>query len=113
MQRVRLHQQSLELDAIEELTQGLDLTAPGIGGIGALGDRHPQGLAITDQGVDRLGDARLSCHPLLQQGLEGPHIQLSEQQAEGGVRRRLGDMGAEQLVEGLAVPFGKTLHAHQ
>ncbi len=76
-------------------------------------DWAPQGLAITDQGVDRSCYAGLGCDPLLQQSLKTLHIQLSEQQPEGEVRRRLGDLGAEQLVEGLAVAFGKTLHAHQ
>ena len=52
-------------------------------------------------------------HPLLEQGLESLHIELSQQQAEGGVRRRLGDVGAEQLVESVAVPFGETLYAQQ
>jgi hypothetical protein len=92
MQRVRLHKQSLKLHPIEELAQG--------------SDRPPQGLAIADQGVDRVCDARLSCDPLLQQGLKTLHIQLSEQTAAtwpkasvaeplGGVRRRLGDIGAK------------------
>lgn len=39
MQRVSLDQQAAELDAIEEFAQGTDLTA-GVGGVGALGDRH-------------------------------------------------------------------------
>ena len=137
MQRVGLHQQAVELDAIQQLAQGRDL-ASGIGGVGVLGNRHPkgvgvqahlsdktrcarsglidrtpQGLAVAHQGVDRLGDARLGCHPLLQQGIEAIDIELREQQPEGRVRRRVGDVGAEQLVEGLAVAFGKTLHPEQ
>ena len=137
MQRVGLHQKTIQLDAIEELAQCRDLAA-GIGGVGVLGYRHPkgvgvqahlgdktrcarggfsdrtpQGLAVTHQGVDALGDARLGCHPLLQQGLKTLHIELSQQQPEGRVRWRLGDVGAEQLVEGLAVAFGKTLHPEQ
>ena len=71
MQRVRLHKQSLKLHPIEELAQG--------------SDRPPQGLAIANQGVDRVCDARLSCDPLLQQGLKTLNIQLSEQKAEGGM----------------------------
>jgi hypothetical protein len=67
MQRVRLHKRSLKLHPIEELAQG--------------SDRPPQGLAIANQGVDRVCDARLSCDPLLQQGLKTLHIQLSEQKA--------------------------------
>ena len=131
MQRVGLHQQAVELDAIQQLAQGRDLAA-GIGGVGVLGngypkgvgvqahlgdktrcarsgllDRTPQGLAVTHQGVDRLGDARLGSHPLLQQGIEAIDIELREQQPEGRVRRRVGDVGAEQLVEGLAMAFGK------
>ena len=62
MQRVRLHKQSLKLHPIEELAQG--------------SDRPPQGLAIADQGVDRVCDASVA-EPL------------------GGVRRRLGDIGAK------------------
>ena len=31
----------------------------------------------------------------------------------GRVRRRVGDVGAEELVEGLAVAFGKSLHPEQ
>ena len=51
MQRVRLHKRSLKLHPIEELAQGRD--------------RPPQGLAIANQGVDRVCDAELSCDPLL------------------------------------------------
>jgi len=137
MQRVGLYQQAVELDAIQQLAQGRDL-ASGIGGVGVLGnrnaqrvgvqahlgdktrcarsgliDRTPQGLAVAHQGVDRLGDARLGCHPLLQQGIEAINIELREQQTEGRVRRRVGHMGTEQLVESLAVAFGKTLHPEQ
>ena len=39
--------------------------------------------------------------------------ELSQQQAEGRVRRWLGDLGTEQLVEGLAMPLGEPLHAQQ
>jgi hypothetical protein len=137
MQRVGLHQKTIQLDTIEELAQCRDLAA-GIGGVGVLGYRHPkcvgvqaylsdktrcarsglidrtpQGLAVTHQGVDALGDARLGFHPLLQQGIEAIDIELREQQTEGRVRWWLGDVGAEQLVEGLAVAFGKTLHPEQ
>ena len=137
MQRVRLHQQTVQFHAIQELTQGRDL-ASGVGGVGALGDGHaqsigvethlgnetrcaggvfsdraPQCLAVAHQCVDGLSHARLSRHPLLEQGLESLHVELSEQQAEGGIRRRLGDVGAEQLVESLAVPLYETLHAEQ
>ena len=45
MQRVGLHEKALELDAIQELTQGCDFTT-GIGGVGALGDRHAQAVGI-------------------------------------------------------------------
>jgi len=137
MQRVGLHQQAIELDTIKELAQSRDLTA-GIGGVGVLGDRHPkgigvqahlsdktrrarggfsdrtpQGLAVAHQGIDAHGDARLGCHPLLQQSIEAIDVQLREQQPEGQIRRRVGDVSAEQLVEGLAVAFGKTLHPKQ
>lgn len=105
MQGVGLHQQAVEINPIQQLAQGRDL-ASGIGGVGVLGnrypkgvgvqahlgdktrcarsgllDRTPQGLAIAHQGVDALGDARLSCHPLLQQSLEPVDIELSEEQA--------------------------------
>ena len=137
MQRVRLHQQPLELHAIQQQAQGRDLTT-GIGSVGALGDGHtqavgveahlgdktrsagsgfidraPQGFAITDQGVNGLCYAGLGRHPLLQQALKALHIQLGQQQPKRGVRWRLGDIGAKQLVQRLAVPLGKTLHAHQ
>ena len=83
IQRVGLHQQAVELDAIQQLAQGRDLAA-GIGGVGVLGNGYPKGvgvqahlgdptrcarsglidrttqcLAVTHQGIDRLGDARL------------------------------------------------------
>jgi len=45
MQRVRLHQQALKLDAIQELAQGLDLAAV-VGGVGALGDRYAQAVGV-------------------------------------------------------------------
>jgi hypothetical protein len=35
------------------------------------------------------------CFPLQQQGLKALHIKLREQQAEGRVRRRVGDVGTE------------------
>ena len=44
---------------------------------------------------------------MLQQALKSLHIQLSQQQPKRGIRRRLGDMSAEQLIEGLEVAFGK------
>ena len=137
MQRVRLHQQTFQFDSFQELPQGSDLAA-GVGGVGALGDGHaqrvgvethlsnkthcagsvfsdraPQRLTVAHQSVDRVCDTGLGRHPLLEQGLESLHIELSQQQAEGGVRRRLGDVGAEQLVESVAVPFGETLYAQQ
>jgi len=137
MQRVGLHQHPLELHRLQQLAQGLDLAA-GIGGVGGLGDRHtqalgveahlgdkaccarsgrvdgaPQRLAVTHQGVGLLGHARLSRHPVAQQGFKARHIQLGQQQPEGRIRRRLGEIGAQQLVECLAVPLGESLHAHQ
>ena len=57
MQRIRLHQQSLELHPIEELTQGLDLTA-GIGGVGALGDRDAQAVGVETHLSDKTRCAR-------------------------------------------------------
>jgi hypothetical protein len=41
VQRVGLDKHSLELDGLQKLAQGLDLTT-GIGGVGGLGDRHAQ-----------------------------------------------------------------------
>ena len=41
MQRVSLNEHYLELDGLQQLAQGLNLTT-GIGGIGGLGDRHAQ-----------------------------------------------------------------------
>ena len=137
MQRVGLHQQPTELHAIEQLPQSLDLTAA-VGGVGALsdrdaeavgiqahlgdearcaggvlGDRTPQGLAIADQGFDHFGHAWLRRDPLLQQGFKAFHIQLAQQPAEGRVRRRFGDVSAEELIERLAVAFGEPLHPEQ
>ena len=130
MQRVSLHQQPTELHAIEQLPQSLDLAAA-VGGVGALsdrdaeavgiqahlgdearcasgvlGDRTPQGLAIADQGVDHFRHAWLRRDPLLQQGFKAFHIQLAQQPAEGRVRRRFGDVGAEELIERFAMAFG-------
>ena len=121
----------------EKFLSEMEMVA-GIGGVGVLGDRHPkgvgvqahlgdktrcarsglidrtpQGLAACHQGVDALGDARLGWHPLQQQGIESIDIELRQEQPEGRVRRRVGDVGAEQLVEGLGVAFGKTLHPEQ
>ena len=45
MQRIRLHQHSLELHPIQQLAEGRDLTA-GIGGVGGLGNRHAQAVGI-------------------------------------------------------------------
>lgn len=137
MQRVGLDQHPREIHTVQELPQGADLTA-GIGGVGALGDGHaqrvgvetqlsnkthcagnvfsdraPQCLAVAHQSVDRVCDTGLGRHPLLQQGLESIHVALSQQQAEGGIRRRLGDVSAKQVVERLAVPFGEPLRAQQ
>jgi hypothetical protein len=53
MQRVRLHQQSLELYPIEELPQGRDLTAD-IGGIGALGDHHAKAVRVETHLCDKI-----------------------------------------------------------
>ena len=50
---------------------------------------------------------------MLQQSLKPIDIELREQQQEGRVRWQLGGVGAEQLVEGHAVAFGKTLHPEQ
>lgn len=76
-------------------------------------DGTPQGLAAAHQDVDSLGYARLGCHPLLQQCLEPIDIKLREQKPESRVRRRLGYMGAKQIVEVLAVALGKTLYSEQ
>ena len=76
-------------------------------------DRAPQGFAIADQIVDGLCHAWLGHHPLLQQALKSLHIQLGQQQPKRGVRRRLGQIRAKQLVQRLAVALGKTLQAHQ
>ena len=43
MQRVGLHQQAVEINAIQQLAQGRDLAA-GIGGVGVLGNRHAKGV---------------------------------------------------------------------
>jgi hypothetical protein len=63
----------------------------------------PQRLAITDQDVYRFGIAGLGPHPVLEKALKALHLQLSEQQPECGIGWRLGTMGAEQLVQGIAM----------
>jgi hypothetical protein len=137
MQRVGLHQDPVKLHRLQQLAQGLDFAA-GISGVGGLGDRHtqalgveahlgdeprcarsglvdgaPQRLAITDEGVELLGHTGLGSHPVAQQGFKARHIQLGQQQPERRIRRRLAEIGAQQLVERLAVSFGKALHPHQ
>jgi len=137
MQRVGLHQHTLELDCLQQLARGLDL-AIGVGGVGGLGNRHaqalgveahlsdecrgarvglgdrtPQRLAITHQGARLLSHTRLGRHPVAQQGFKTGHVQLGQQQAERRVRWRLAEISAQERVERLAVPLGKTLHPHQ
>ncbi len=46
-------------------------------------------------------------------GFKASHVQLGEQQSEGRIRRFLAKIGAEQLVEDLAVTSGKPLDADQ
>jgi hypothetical protein len=57
MQRVGLHQQSLEFHAIKQLPQGRNLAADGISGVGALGDRHPKRVGVETHlsNVDAVG----------------------------------------------------------
>ena len=99
MQHVGLHQDPVKLHLLQQLAQGLDFAA-GVGGIGGLGDRHaqrlgieahlsnelrrarvgfgdraPQCLAVTDQGV-QISDAGLGRHPVAQQALKASHVQL-------------------------------------
>jgi hypothetical protein len=45
VQRVGLHLHTLKVDCLQQLAQGLDLSA-GIGGVGGLGDRHAQHLGV-------------------------------------------------------------------
>ena len=73
-------------------------------------DQVPRVLAVTHQRVDGLSHARLDCHPLQQQSLEPVDIELREEQPEGRVRGRVGNMVAEQLFEGLAAALVITLH---
>ncbi|WP_416238120.1 hypothetical protein [Synechococcus sp. CCY9201] len=82
---------------------------------------EPWGLAVAEQGVQAFCHARLGRHPLLQKALKSLHIELSEEQTKRGVRRRLAEIGAQQLVEYLAVALllrrslrlGESLHFHQ
>jgi hypothetical protein len=122
MQRVGLHQHTLKLDRLQQLAQSLDLAA-GISGVGGLGDRHaqrlgieahlgnetrcaglvlgdgtPQRFAITNQGVEFLGHAWLGRHPIPQQAFKARHIQLGQQQPKRGIRGRLAEIGAQELV---------------
>ena len=137
MQRVRLSQHALELNRVQQLPQRLGFVA-GIGGVGGLGNRDaqalgieadlgnecrcarvgfsdgaPQRLAVTDQRLESLRHTRLSRHPLAQQGFKASHVQLGEQESEGRIRRFLAEIGAQQLVEDLAVTSGKPLDADQ
>ena len=56
MQRIRLHQHSLQIDAIQQLPQRRDLTAS-VGGVGALGDgdTQPAGAEAHPGHVDEVG----------------------------------------------------------
>ena len=137
MQRVGLHQHPFKFNCLQQPAQGLDL-ATGIGGVGGLGNRHtqrlgieahlsdetrcagvvlsdraPQRLAVTHKGVELFIHTQLGRHPVAQQGFKTSHIQLGQQQPEGGIRGRLSEIGAQQFVERLPVAFGKSLHAHQ
>ena len=137
MQCVRLNQHTLQFDGLQQLPQGLNLTTS-VSGVGGLGNRHAQALgveahlsdetccaglvlgngapyclAIADQGVELLGHTRLGRHPVTQQAFKARHIQLRQQQAKGGIRRRLAEIRSQQLVERLAVAFGESLHPHQ
>ena len=125
MRRISLNGHSLELDGLQQLAQGLNLTT-GIGGAGALGDRHaqrlgiethlgnetsytvfvlsdgaPQCLSVTHQSVELLGHTRLGRHPFPQQAFKVRHIQLGQQQPERRGRWRLTEVSAQQLAERL------------
>jgi len=137
MQRVRLNQHALELNRVQQLPQRLGFAA-GIGGVGGLGNRDAQALgieadlgnecrcarvgfsdgatqrlAVTDQRLEPLRYTRLSRHPLAQQGFKASHVELREQQSEGGIRRFLAEIGAQQRVEDLTVTSSKPLDANQ
>ena len=45
MQRISLHQQAIEINAIQQLAQGRDLAA-GIGGVGVLGNHNAQRVRV-------------------------------------------------------------------
>lgn len=45
MQRIGLHQQAIEINAIQQLAQGRDLAA-GIGGVGVLGNHNAQRVGV-------------------------------------------------------------------
>ena len=57
--------------------------------------------------------AETGADPVPQQFLKALYVQLGQQQAECGIGWRLEDVGAETMVQGLAMAFGKPLHAHQ
>jgi hypothetical protein len=137
MQRIRLHQYPIELNRLQQLAQSLNL-ASGIGGVGALGDRHTKGLgveaqlgkesrcarsvfsdrarmhlAVTHQGVGLLGHTELRSHPVAREGFKAKHIQVSQQQPKRRIRRRLAEIGAQQRVKHLSVASDESLPAHQ
>ncbi len=137
MQCVRLNQNTLQLDRLQQLPQRLGFAAS-ISRIGGLSDRDtqalgieahlgnefrcarvgfsdgaPQRLAVTHECVEVISDAGLGRHPLAQQGFKASHVQLREQQSEGGIRGFLTEIRAQQLVEHLAMTAGKPLDADQ
>lgn len=74
--------------------------------MGGLIDRTPERLVVTDEGLHGFGVADLGTHPVLEKSLSKLSTSsCTEQQPEAGVCGRFGDLGAEQLVERLAVPL--------
>ena len=137
MQRVRLHQSAFQLDFLQQLPQCLGFAA-GISRVGGLGNRDaqtlgvkadlgdefrcarvgfsdgaPQRLAVTHQRLESFRYTRLSRHPLAQQGFKARQVQLGEQKAEGGIRGFLTEIGAQKLVENLAMTACKAFDANQ
>ena len=79
MQHVGLHQQAVEINAIQQLAQSRDFAA-GIGGVGVLSDRHAQAVGV----VTHLGD-KTRCAG----GLSRRADSKSQQVADFGCRRAI------------------------
>ncbi len=75
------------------------------------GSRVAQFSVSLDNRLSLIAD--LDAHPVLEDGNNVLNVKLCQQHTECGIRLRLGYMSTEQLVQRLAMAFGKTLPTHQ